>query len=124
MDDVQSIVTMDMTEASVAFTVSINPLTHSFHQLRVVLLLFWFIHHALLSCSDSLAPSEIRTPMSVPLAYARSEQRTQKAPHDVNMADQLRARWTFSVYIHTHYWLLADILSSRLSLTAVSSQSL
>lgn len=44
--DVQSTLTMDITEASMAFTVSISPLTYLF-QLRVILLLSWFIPYSM-----------------------------------------------------------------------------
>lgn len=67
--DVQSILTMDITEASVAFTVSISLLTDSF-QLRVIVLFFWSRHRAPLHRPASLALSKFRVHMSVSLAYA------------------------------------------------------
>jgi hypothetical protein len=83
--DVQSILTKDITEARVAFTVSISVLTDSF-PLRVIVSFSWFRHPAPLHCPASLAPSKFRMRMSVPLACPQRDQRTQKALQDINIA--------------------------------------
>lgn len=118
--DVQSILTADITEARVAFTVSISLLTVSF-QLRAVVSFSWSRHRELLHCPDSLALSEFRMCMSVPLAYPQSGQRIKKAPQDVNIAHTSHQQDT-QPSIQPPHISITPLLDPSPSLTALSAQ--
>lgn len=113
--DVQSMLTVDISEATMAFTVGRSPLTDS-SQPRVIVLF---------SCFNVQTASPFPISNAHGLCHLPDQRLTKEHRRCLKMStcrSQLARLTVFRA--HPQNWLLANILSDRPSLTALLSQSL